>query len=134
MHDGMPASEPSPRTPLGLFVGIFITPRQTVRAILDGGPSVGATIGLAMLGGAVSGFDNGIEHHLEEGTPLGLALGTSSAAGAVGGLIGFFLFGWMYWRRQPMGCLPRARMGPHSFDRRHRAADRHGHAGRRWAG
>lgn len=89
-------SEPSPPKSLGVFVGMFFTPRRAVRAILDGGPSIGGTIVLAMIAGAVSRFDNGIQHHLETGTPLGLALTSAALGGGILGLIGFFLFGWMY--------------------------------------
>jgi hypothetical protein len=87
---------PDALTPMGIFVGIFIKPRQTVRAILSSGPSVAAAVGLALLGGAVSGFDGGLDTHLEDATPLATALVAGTMGGAIGGLIGFFIFGWMY--------------------------------------
>lgn len=84
-------------SPVRIFVGMFITPRQTVRAMLDRGPSVGATIGLAILGGAVSGFDNGLDNHIEDATPLATALFAGTLVGSIGGLLGFFLLGWMFF-------------------------------------
>lgn len=96
MENATSFSEPSSPRSHGVFVGMFLTPRRAVRALLDGGPSVGGTIVLAMIAGVVSRFDNGIQHHLETETPMGLALTSAALGGGILGLIGFFLFGWMY--------------------------------------
>ena len=87
-----------PLAPLGIFVGMFIWPRQTVRAILNSGPSKLVTIILVVVSGARSGVLRGLNDHYEDALkPLSTALASAMAARAVGSMVGFLLLGWMYY-------------------------------------
>lgn len=85
-------------SPVRVFLGMFIWPRQIIRALLDAGPLWSVTVLLAAISGARSGVQNGLEKHLEEpGVALGMALATAVVGRTLGSLLGFFLFGWVYY-------------------------------------
>lgn len=97
-HEGLPSEPLRKPSPLEVFVGMFIWPRQIIKALLDAGPLWSVTILLAGIAGARSGIQNGLEKHIEEpGITLEMALATSVVGQVLGGLVGFFLFGWVYY-------------------------------------
>ncbi len=93
-----PSEGPRRLSPIKIFLGMFIWPRQIIRALLDAGPLWSVTLLLTVVSGARSGVQNGLEKHFEEPTiALGMALATAVVGPMLGSLVGFFLFGWVYY-------------------------------------